>query len=104
MLPNILDASLRESLSSKIKRVVEFRREPGSLKPMLPTRPIPNTATSIPPKLSMRCSYKRQYSKMVSLAIVPLGLNTFCMSMSTWSSSISFNALRLLLTASEASG
>ena len=41
MLPNILDASLRESLSSKINRVVEFRREPGSLKPILPTRPIP---------------------------------------------------------------
>ena len=38
MLPNILEASLRESLSSKIKRVVEFRRDPGSLKPMFPTR------------------------------------------------------------------
>ena len=59
----ILDASLREPLSSKISRVVEFRRDPGSLKAILPTRPMPNRAISIPPKLSMRCSYRRQYSK-----------------------------------------
>ena len=36
--------------------VVEFRREPGSLKPILPTRPMPSKAMSKPPKLSMRCS------------------------------------------------
>ena len=30
-VPKILDASLREALSSKIRRVVEFSREPGSL-------------------------------------------------------------------------
>mgnify|MGYP007042829362 CR=1 FL=1 len=35
MLPNILEASLRESLSSKIKRVVEFRRDPGSFNALL---------------------------------------------------------------------
>ena len=83
IVPKILDASLRDALSNKIKRVLEFRREPGSLNAMLPTRPIPNNAISMPPKLSIRCSYKRQYSKIVSLAIVPSGENIFCLSIST---------------------
>ena len=104
IVPNILVASLRELLSSKIRRVVEFRREPGSLKAILPTRPIPRRAMSIPPKLSIRCSYRRQYSRIVSLAMVPSGVNTFCLSMSTWSRNISFKALKLLLIASRANG
>ena len=83
IVPKILDASLRDALSNKIRRVVEFRREPGSLNAILPTRPIPSRAMSIPPKLSMRCSYRRQYSKMVSLAMVPSGVNIFCLSIST---------------------
>ena len=104
MLPNILEASLRESLSSNIRRVVEFKRDPGSLKPILPTRPIPSKAISRPPKLSMRCSYRRQYSKMASLAMVLSGVKTFCLSISTWSINISFNALKLLLMALGANG
>ena len=104
IVPNILAASLREALSNKIRRVVEFKREPGSLKAILPTRPIPNRAISTPPKLSIRCSYKRQYSRIVSFAMLPSGVNTFCLSISTWSSNISFRALKLLLMASEDRG
>ncbi len=72
IVPKIL--MLRCAMHCPIRSdVVEFRREPGSLNAILPTRPIPSRAMSMPPKLSMRCSYRRQYSKMVSFGDSSVG-------------------------------
>jgi len=83
MLPNDLAASFLDALSRRMSRVAEFNRDPGSLKAMFPTRPIPSKAMSMPPKLAILCSYNLQYSNMVSLAMVPSGVKRFCLSMST---------------------
>lgn len=44
-----LDASIRVTRSSVIRRVRESRGEPGSLKPMWPVRPMPRSWKSSPP-------------------------------------------------------
>ena len=81
--PRLRDASLRDVLSSKIRRVVELACEPGSFIPIIPLLPIPRTAMSIPPNVWILCSYNRQWSIIASCGMLPSIVKMFCLSMST---------------------
>ena len=95
-LAKLFVISSRDSGSIKMIRVGEAKLEPGSLTAMLPLRPMPKRAASRPPKVCMRCSYKRQLSCTASCDIVPSGVKIFCCSMSTLSRKRSFSCFRQL--------
>ena len=64
--PECQEAILRHaafvgSTTGLIKRVVELRPDPGSLKPMCPVLPMPKICKSIPPCSSIFLSYSLQY-------------------------------------------
>lgn len=102
--PKLCAASAREVESIKISRVGELKLDPGSFMAILPSRPMPINTMSIPPKVWIRCSYRRQYSMTASCGIVPSMVNTFCLSMSIWLRNKSFSCEKLLPAPSEAKG
>ena len=84
--PNMTLASSLELLSKSTNRVGELKDEPGSLKPILPHRPIPKSWKSIPPASAIIRSYLRQKGTISSLRIFHGMVCIFSGSTSTWSS------------------